>query len=320
MRFIGNKIIVNKRIQYFSSILKKRQTVLLHSHFGDEGYGNLNLKKKLKIPMITSFYGYDVSRLTKKPIWRYRYGRLFSKGELFLAEGNFMKQSLINLGCQEEKIIVQHLGIDLEKIKFKPRKIGGDGKVKILIASSFREKKGIPYALEAFGKTNRIHKNLELKIIGDSGDEPKEEAEKRKVFDIIKKYNLIDSVKLLGFQPHSVFIQEVYKSHIFLSPSVHASDGDTEGGVPVSIIEASASGMPVVSTFHCDIPEVVIDGKSGNLVQERDVSSLAECMEYLITHPEKWEYMGRRGRQNIEKEYNISIQVQKLEDIYFKLL
>lgn len=313
---INKKLIKRKRLEYFSELLNKKKVFLLHSHFGNEGFDNIGLKQKLEIPMITSFYGYDVSMLVKQPYWIYRYRKLFSIGNLFLAEGNYMKKSLIELSCPEEKIIVQRLGINLEKFKFKPRKIGKDEKVKILIAGSFREKKGIVYAIDALRLVNRKHKNIELTIIGDSSGALPDEREKNKIISMIYKYNLEKFVNLLGYQPYSVFIEELYRNHIFLCPSVHALNGDSEGGAPVSLIEASGSGMPVISTYHCDIPEVVNDEESGYLVPERDIAALAEKLDFLISNPEIWEKLGGKGRKHIEDNYNVLTQTQKLEKIY----
>ena len=304
---------------YFAFNLIKDRPKLVHAHFGPSGYNFLKLQKIFKLHLITTFYGYDLSMLPNQyPEWKARYNKLFQEGEKFLLEGSHMKKCLIDLGCPEEKIIVQHLGIDLEKIEFKPRKIGENEAIKILISASFREKKGIPYAVEAFGRVKQAHPKLKLKltIIGDSRGTPAEEKEKKKILDVIDKYNIKDCVKMFGYQPYSVFLRELYRHHIFLHPSVHAFDGDTEGGAPVSIIEASASGMPVLSTTHCDIPEVVIDGGSGYLVPERNTEALAERLEFLICHPEVWEQMGGKGREHIEKNYNVIAQVGKLEEIY----
>ncbi|GAI16312.1 unnamed protein product, partial [marine sediment metagenome] len=294
----------------------ENQVVLLHSHFGNEGFRNLELKQRLKVPMITSFYGYDVSKLLKGPLWFHRYQRLFSEGEIFLAEGNYMRKSLVELGCPGEKVIVQHLGVDLEKIKFEPRRIGRDGKIKILVAGSFTEKKGIPYALMTFARIRAKYDNLELSLIGDSSGISSDELEKSKILNIISKYDLRKSINLLGYQPYSIFLKEIYKHHMFLSPSIHASSGDTEGGAPVSIIEASASGMPVLSTIHCDIPHVVMDGKSGYLAPERNIDALAERLEFFVSNPNIWIKMGQKGREHVKKNYNVRNQVQKLEEIY----
>jgi len=308
---------------YFVFSLIKDKPSFIHAHFGPSGYNFLILKKIFRLSVIISFYGYDLSFLpVQYPKWLIRYKKLFQEGELFLVEGSYMKKCLLELGCPKEKIIVQHLGVDLDQIKFVPRKLDEDEEIKILISSSFREKKGIPYAVEAFGRVKQTYPNLKLKltIIGDSGGSREEEEEKEKIFNMIQKYNLRDCVNILGYQVYSIFLRELYKHHIFLHPSVHASDNDTEGGVPVSIIEASASGMPILSTTHCDIPEVVINEESGYLVSEKDVDALVEKLEFLILNSDLWRNMGLCGREHIRKNYNIKEQVRKLEKIYDKVL
>jgi colanic acid/amylovoran biosynthesis glycosyltransferase len=315
---------VFKFYPYFAFSVIKDKPDLIHAHFGPSGYNFLTLKRIFKIPLITTFYGYDLSLLpSQNQEWKIKYKELFREGEIFLVEGNHMKKCLIELECPEEKIIVQHLGINLDQIKYMPRKLlSEDEEIGILISASFTEKKAIPYAVEAFGRVRQAHPELKLKltIVGDSRGIPEEEREKEKIFHTIGKYNLKNCVNLLGYQPYSVFLRELYRHHIFIHPSVHASDGDTEGGVPVSIIEASASGMPILSTTHCDIPEVVIGGESGYLVQERDVDALTAKLEFLVLNPEIWGQMGKKGREHIEKNYDVITQVQKLEEIYDKVL
>ena len=307
----------------FYYYLKKDKPELVHAHFGPSGYSFLRYKKFFKLPLITTFYGYDLSLLPNQyPKWKIKYKKLFREGEAFLAEGNCMKKYLIELGCPEEKIIVQHLGIDLDKIKFKPRSIGEDKEIKILISASFREKKGIPFAVEAFARIKQNHPELKLKltVIGDSTGGIREEKEKKKIFNSIKKFGLKEHINLLGYQSHSIFLRELYNNQIFIHPSVCSSDGDVEGGAPVSIIEASASGMPILSTTHCDIPEVIINGKSGYLVSERDINALAERLEFLVSNSNLWKNIGLCGRKHIEKNYDVEKQVQRLEEIYGKVL
>jgi colanic acid/amylovoran biosynthesis glycosyltransferase len=227
-----------------------------------------------------------------------------------------MKGSLVKLGCPEQKIIIQHLGIDLNKIKFMKRVPDKDGKIKILIAGRFCEKKGIPYGIEAIGRLKKDFGNIQITIIGGPDSSIEGKKEEKKILDMIDKYNLHENVKMMGYQPQHVFLRELYKNHILISPSIHAASGDSEGGAPVSIIEASASGMPVISTHHCDIPEVIIDKKTGYLVPERDVDALKERLKFLISHPEIWIKMGKEGRTHIQKNYNAMIQVEKLEQVY----
>jgi colanic acid/amylovoran biosynthesis glycosyltransferase len=304
------------------AILWDRPAVV-HAHYGPSGYEFLPFKQLFRIPMVTTFYGFDVNMLpTSEPVWKERYQSLFKEGNMFLTEGSFMKQCLVRLGCDEKKVVVQHLGVDLGNIKFIPRRLGRGEVLKILISGSFREKKGIPYAIEAIGlyiKKNPLNKVL-ITVIGDAKNHGREISEKNAILETVERFKLQTIVKFLGYQSHQVFIDELYRNHIFLSPSVVAVDGDTEGGAPVSIIEASASGMPILSTTHCDIPEVVIDGVSGCLVPERNSTALAEKLDFLVQNSEKWEEMGACGRKHIEKNYDVRHQGVLLEEIYQHLI
>ncbi len=323
-------IIINKILKkifgeyyYFYSNLRKDKPLLIHAHFGFSGYDFLPYKKQIDVPLITTFYGNDLSFLPKSfPVWKKRYKQLFEKGDLFLVEGNFMKKTLVSLGCSKDKIKVHHIGVNLKRINFAPRRLRSKQTIKILVSSSFKEKKGIPYAIEAFVNIRKLYPNkkIELTIIGDSNGNDEGKIEKKKIMELIKKHNIENSVNLLGYKPHNLFLSELYNHHIFLHPSIQASNGDNEGGAPVSIIEASASGMPVLSTFHCDIPEVIINNDTGLLVPERDVKSLTEKLKILIDNYESWESMGFKGRKHIQDNYNIEKQTIELENIYNSIL
>lgn len=110
--------------------------------------------------------------------------------------------------------------------------------------------------------------------------------------------------------------EEAYKHHIFISPSVTAKNGDTEGGAPVTVIEMAASGMPIVSTTHCDIPEVIEDGVTGLLAPERDVDKLVSRIQWFLKNNNSWEAMLRAGRQKSEREFDVRAQAERLGEIY----
>jgi colanic acid/amylovoran biosynthesis glycosyltransferase len=304
----------------FYRLLKKRGVCLVQSHFGNRGYFDLKLKEKLGVPQVTTFYGHDASMMAQDPLWRQRYHELWRRCERFLAEGNHMKTVLASLGCDPDKVIVQRLGVDLETITFIPRRPPVDRPVKILFASTFRDKKGLTYCLEAFANVAAKHKNMQLTIIGDAGRSRREVRYKQEVLEVIERRRIGHLVDLRGFLDYPAFIDEARHHDLFLAHSIVGSDGETEGGAPVTLIEMSAYGMPVISTLHCDIPEVILDGTSGLLVPEKDVDALTERLEYLVTHPEVWETMGRAGRAHIEQEYDAVQQARKLEQIYSDLL
>jgi len=308
---------------FIGEAMKKDKPDILHAHFGGSGYLLLKHKKDYGIPLVTSFYGVDVSKLINiRPVWKRRYKVLFEQGDLFLAEGTRMREKLIALGCPEEKAKLHRIGIDVKRIRFMERKPREDGVVCLLIAARFCPKKGIPYALEAINLLSERRKTckLQLTIIGDSSRNKRDKYEKNLILNILNKIEGKVKIKMLGYQPYPVFIEELYKNHIFISPSITADDGDDEGGAPVSLIEASSSGMTILSTFHCDIPEIVLDGQSGYLVPEKDVDALASRLEQLITTPDLWRKMGKAGRKHVEKYHDAEKQAQQLEELYLSLL
>ena len=306
----------------FVNAVRTERGDLLHAHFGPVGYVHgLPLARKTGLPLVTSFYGMDATKLPRQqPVWRERYRHLFAEGVLFLAEGEHMRRRLISLGCPSEKVVVQHLGVDLTKVPYRPRK-RHSGPVRVLVAGTFTEKKGLPYAVEAFARLAQKYTDVRLTVVGDARPNyPGDAPVKQQILEVIERYHVQERVTFTGYVPYPVLLSILAEYDIFMAPSMQAADGDAEGGAPVIIIEASASGMPVISTHHCDIPEIILDGVSGYLVAERDVDALTDRLEYLISHPEQWEVLGAAGRRHIESEYNARRQVAKLESLYDRVI
>jgi colanic acid/amylovoran biosynthesis glycosyltransferase len=304
---------------YLEKIAKNTEASLIHSHFGDVAWMNSRTALRLKLPHIASFYGYDVSLLPKShPKWKKLYSNLFSNIDIVLALGQNMSSELEYLGCHKKKIIIHHLGIDLSNLPFHPRQWDISQPFRVLIAASFREKKGIPFALEALSKVKE-YANLEITIIGDATPEERSRKEKEQIMNVVQRLKLGPIVKFLGYQPYKVFIEESYKNHLFLSPSITASDGDTEG-TPITIAEMAATGMPIISTFHADIPEIIRHNETGWLAKEKDTEELASYIHSLIKNPEMWGAFLKAGRQHIENEFDVKKQSVKLAEIYKKLL
>lgn len=300
------------RFIWAKSILRQRKARLIHAHFGPTGWQVLPLKRSLRLPLITTFYGYDVAPEIR-PDWPRQRQQLFDEGDLFLVEGPFMRQRLIDLGCPPEKVKIQRIAIDIEKVPFCPRKPKANGKIIIMFAGRFCEKKGLMHSLQAVQELWKGKHNVEFRIIGDGELAPQVRA-------FIRENNLEDCVKLLGFLNHQDYLREMQQADIFLHPSVVANNGDSEGGAPTVILEAQGLGVPVVSTFHADIPNVTLPGESALLVPERDPEAIINALLFLLKNPERWEEMGRTGHSYVEKYHNINREVLSLEDKYFKTL
>lgn len=297
----------------FERFIRERGIGLLHAHFGEAGCSALRLKRRVGISLVTTFYGVDASRLLRTPGMQEALKRLFLEGDLFLALGEDMARRLRAAGCPAEKVRIQHLGVDVEQIAFRPRGWPGNSeRVALLTCGRLVEKKGVLDAIEAFARLADRWKNLDFRIVGGGPLRPAVEQ-------AVRRMNLQDRVVLRGALPHAEALEEMQKAHLFLLPSLTASDGDMEG-TPTVLLEAQASGVPVVSTYHADIPEVVLDGETGFLVPERDSRALAGRLDHLLRHPDIWPDVGQAGRRHIEQHYNIHREVPKLEAIYSDLV
>ncbi len=296
-------------------ILKRRKARLIHANYGPVGWWALPLQKVSGLPLVTTFYGYDVASDHEEmgAEWADRRQELFRNGDLFLVEGPTVRQRLIDLGCPANKVQIQRIAIDVKKLPYRPRRRRADGKVVIAFAGRFVEKKGLLYALEAFYAAWRSRGNMEFRIIGDGPEAPQVKA-------FIRENGLENCVQLCGFLSHPDYLIEMQRADIFLHPSVRAENGDSEGGAPTTILEAQALGMPIISTYHADIPNIVVPGQSALLSPERNTAALADSLSFLVDHPEVWSAMGRAGRNHVETFHDIEREAPLLEDKYFSLV
>ena len=137
--------------------------------------------------------------------------------------------------------------------------------------------------------------------------------------DLGQTVDLKGHVELLGWKRHEEIAKLMHDGNLLLAPSVTSKEGDEEG-IPVAIMEALAQGLPVVSTRHSGIPELVQDGKFGFLGPEGDIEALAEKLEYLVAHPELGPEMGRAGREFVVTRHNINKLNDRLVSLYLRLL
>lgn len=306
------KLLASRRLD-LEKVLRSREASLIHAHYGPTGHLLCKTKLKLKLPLVTTFYGFDLNPSVKVIGVRDWRARLFEVGDLFLVEGAHMQQRLVELGCPGDKIQIQRIAIPVQDMQWRPRKkVEGRCPV-VLFSGRFAEKKGLLYALAAIEELKREGRELEFRIVGDG---PMAEQVKRFIDDCA----MAGYTHLLGFLEYRNHLREMDNADIFIQPSVTAADGDIEGGAPTTILEAQAMGLPIVSTYHCDIPNSVVPGRSALLVEERNSSALADALRNLLDHPSEWETMGRTGREFVEEYHDIEREVSRLEDKYCNLI
>jgi colanic acid/amylovoran biosynthesis glycosyltransferase len=276
----------------------RKEYDVVHCHFGPNGLKALELQKMglLRGSIAVAFHGYDISQ------WLVQHGEacyeeLFDKAALVLPISDFWRHRLIELGCPPEKIQVHRMGIDCEAFAFAPPTARKGDEVRLISICRLTEKKGIEYAIEAVAEASKSCK-LSYTIVGDGPLRPR--LEKR-----IREAGATANMNIVGWKLRTEVIEMLGNAHALLAPSVSAADGDMEG-IPVTIMEAMARGLPVVSTVHSGIPELVIDRVNGYLAPERNAEKLADCLRELALHPERWDEMGSRGREHVEMHFNVN--------------
>jgi colanic acid/amylovoran biosynthesis glycosyltransferase len=284
---------------------------IIHCHFGWVGKKAMELKELaiLKGKFITAFHGSDMSAYIKKHGDK-TYNSLFYKGDLFLPISERWKSKLIEMSCDEQRIRVHRMGININEFCFSPRR--RNKKIKLLTVGRLVEKKGTEYGIRAVIKILKKNPHVIYNIAGDG-------SLRTNLEKLVKEQEACRNIKFLGWQTHAKIKKLIQEANVMITPSVTSSEGDEEG-IPVVLMEALASGLPVIASRHSGIPELVIDKKSGFLVPERDVDTLAEKLEYLIEHPGLWQKMGIAGRKYVEKHYDINKLNDRLEEIYKELI
>ncbi|MFC1826296.1 glycosyltransferase, partial [Thermodesulfobacteriota bacterium] len=297
--------VLKRPLGFMERIMRREGVRVVHAHFGPMGCKCLPVALSLRIPLITNYYGYDLSMSRVVEQNKAAYVELFRRGHHFLVEGPRMRERLISLGCSPEKVSIQRIAIDLEQYTFNPPLAPENRSVRLLFVGRMVEKKGLEYALRALAKIKE-GRGFQFRIIG-SGE--LEKSLRLLALDL----GLSEKVEWLGMQPHRKVIEELRNCHILIQPSVTAKNGDSEGGAPTTILEAQACGVPVVSTLHADIPYVTRPDESALLAPERDVEHLSENVRYLMDHPETWSRMGKMGRQHVEQFHDVAKEVVTLE-------
>jgi len=285
---------------------------ILHSQFGWLGAAACKLRQigAISGKVVTSFRGYDTEQYLKKNPGAYRH--LFKHGDLFLPVCDYFQRWLIDNGCPENKIQVLHSGIDLSEFRFDPRKPELGKPIRLLSVARMVEKKGLAYALEAVARLSRSGKSVHYTILGDG---PMRSHLER----IAESLGISEHISMPGMKPHEHVLLEIQRNHIMVAPSITTADGDHEG-IPNVLKEAMATGMPVVSTWHSGIPELVHDQQTGFLVREKDVDQLTDKLRILIENPDMWIRMGEAGRDIVEKQYDINILNARMIEFYRRLV
>lgn len=288
--------ISSRKKKKYSRVLKNHQIDLLHVHFGVMAVELMKVCEQLDIPLVVTFHGFDITAAIKRdPSYYKALVQLFDKMKLGIAISYEMKNRLIDLGCDPDKIAVSYLGIPLDDFKFVDRS-HHKTPVKFIHAGRFSATKGVPDLIRAFSNAFKQEDQVELFIVGDG-------EEKALVLDAIASSPVHDKIKYLGKLSNEELLHYRTVSDVFVLNCRTPVSGDKEG-LPIALLEASSMGLPIISTRHAGIAEGVLHEQTGLLVNEFDQQALSEAMQTMMDQILRLK-LGRQGRQWMEEQFDL---------------
>jgi glycosyltransferase involved in cell wall biosynthesis len=263
------------------------------AEYGTTGVLVMDASRQLGLPLIVHFHGYDASVRSLLEENSEPYREMFRRAAAIIAVSEAMRRKLISLGAPPAKVHLIPCGVDCTAFD---RSDPASAPPVLLAVGRFIEKKAPHITIEAFSKAHRAVPEARLRMVGDG---PLLEECRT----LAKTLGIARAVAFLGAQPHAVVQEEMRRARCFVQHSVEAVNGDCEG-MPVAILEATASGLPVVATRHAGIPDVVVDGKTGFLVDERDSDAMAARMISLLREPELARKFGQAARGRTQSRFS----------------
>ncbi|EFC6795911.1 colanic acid biosynthesis glycosyltransferase WcaL [Escherichia coli] len=279
------------------------------AHFGPAGVTAAKLRELgvIRGKIATIFHGIDISSREVLNHYTPEYQQLFRRGDLMLPISNLWAGKLQKMGCPREKIAVSRMGVDMTR--FSPRPVKAPATpLEIISVARLTEKKGLHVAIEACRQLKEQGVAFRYRILGIGPWE-------RRLRTLIEQYQLEDVVEMPGFKPSHEVKAILDDADVFLLPSVTGADGDMEG-IPVALMEAMAVGIPVVSTLHSGIPELVEADKSGWLVPENDARALAQRLAaFSQLDTDELAPVVKRAREKVEHDFNQQVINRELASL-----
>lgn len=315
-KYMTDLSLLNEHVHYLNEIfspkefVEKNQVSLLHAHHGQLGVLLLPFKEATNLPLVTSIRGRDAT-LADQPVgYLENMKMLFDRGESFFPVCQYLANRLMDWGCPPEKIKVLYGGVDLSKYHYRAPRL--EGSQNILSVGRLVEKKGHHILMKAFSKIKDKFPQATLTIIG------KGELQE-KIISYAKYLKLGDSFQLLNHLHKDKVREHMSNADLFCAASMEAPNGDVEG-IPNTLKEAMALGVPVISTNHAGIPELITHNQEGILVQENNVDELAAALEFMLMNRNLWETYTIAARRKVETSFDASQQLLLQAKYYDELL
>jgi len=310
LKYVAGKPPVYYRgeLQVILKLLARRPADLMHIYFGHTGVHLLPLVEEWKRPCVVSFHGMDIQARPEQAGYDAQMRALLQAVPLVLARSRSLVAELERWGCPREKLRLNRTGIPLGDFPFQQRPMPADGSWRFVQACRLVAKKGLGTALQAFAKFQALHPKAKFRIAGDG-------PMKAELEGLIRELGLGEAVELRGFLSQAALAALFADSHIFVHPSEMPPDQNQEG-VPNSMLEAMATGLPVLATTHGGIPEAVTHERTGLLVPERDDAALCAAMLQMTAQTDLLYILGQAAARAVREEFEQGRAIERLEGFY----
>lgn len=288
---------------YLRRILIKEKVDVVFAEYLITGAEAVDVCEELKIPIVAIALGYEISTFAILKKYEIKYRKLFQYAANIIVVSEHMKKNLLALDCPIDKIIYSPAGPKEDFFEIVPK----FQKHQLLAVGRFVNKKAPHLTLLAFQKVLLEMPDTTLVMAG--GGQLLNACR-----DLVHVLNMQKSVSFVGKispEQHKELLKE---SYMFVQHSKIAESGDSEG-TPVAILEASAAGLPVVSTVHAGIPNVVNDGITGLLSEERDIDTMANNMVCLLNNSDLAKQMGVAGKEHVKKHFSLERHIETLQKV-----
>jgi colanic acid/amylovoran biosynthesis glycosyltransferase len=293
-------------------ILDRRHADLLHVYFGHTGVHLLPFLQRWPRPAVVSFHGMDVMPREDKPGYAAKLTELLRFLPLVLARSDSLRDRIIRLGCPPEKIRINRTGIPMDDYPAVSRPFPSDGHWHFAQACRLIGKKGLDVSLRAFAGFCHRFPQSRFTIAGEG-------PLLAPLQQLASELGVSEKVHFAGFLGSAQLCRLYHQCHAFLHPSQTTADQNQEG-VPNSMLEAMATGLPVLATLHGGIPEAIEDNVSGLLVEERDGDRLLDNLLRLAGEDGLWHRISQQAAASVRQQFEQGEQIRRLEAIYDEAL
>ena len=292
------------RTKYLVNYFKENKINVVFAEYGPTGALVKDACEKLGIPLIVIFHGFDISHRATVQEYLQLYKEMSLYAFAIIGVSRYMVNELISIGMPPEKVFYNPYGVETSYFKCSPVL---QSKPIFLSVARFAEKKGPLQTLKAFKMVLKEVPEARLIMagIGPMWEECKLFAQ---------EVGISASVEFKGIVTHEDIRSLMNQSRAFVQHSVKAPSGDMEG-TPNSILEASSSCLPIVSTRHAGIPDSVIENKTGFLVEEHDVEGMAAYMIKFAKDPELASRMGKAGRLFMLENFEMKERIETIANL-----